>query len=500
MISKNQIINDLRAIALNNNYKGEAVEMIIDLLTYSLYNEQVQIVNAIRESSISTAYSINSKIAQSMGVMYSVYRGKNPTVKFRFINNTLLSYNKLGLIYKSNSVRVYSDSTVVIQPSIDNSICTLSGILCSTDKYTSTKTITESDRYYVDAEIDDSILTDLSEDIKVSINNVEYPTTRSFYDHMHTPIESNGSLDKLFILTIPGYGIRVYKKGYIDDSGSPVGYFKINDTITIECLKYTTLSSLNSDELKSMSIQGTELVNFDASDNQTYKGIKLNNEVSRENDDSILYNANYYSRIQSNILSKSDVNVLFTEYFIEYVYSSANEFIKGSDSSKDSMTIYYILKNGSVSIDSKIPSWRELYKSYFITETINTVQCIKLDLYIDIEVYVNDGSDILSDVTNILSEYENKINLDSNTPLLNSNLIIAKINKISNVAYVSKFIYLRYMIDDSNSSGYTTIDSSSDELVPIRAKDSTGAFTGTPYYYNITPNITYKYTYETVSE
>ena len=154
MISKEELRENLVQIASNNGISGESVDLLIDLITYSKYHEQFEIVNAIQENNLSTARLINSKIRMCMNVMYPVYRGKNARVKLNFINNTLINKNKFDILYSSNTFKVYAENSINLTPSIDSGISgvnkySLIGILSKKDLQESTRTVKANEVYYL---------------------------------------------------------------------------------------------------------------------------------------------------------------------------------------------------------------------------------------------------------------------------------------------------------------------------------------------------------------
>lgn len=267
MTSRDSIKNELVNIATQHGYRGEMVEIAADLLSYVLYHNQVEITNAVQESSLSTAKLMNSKITECMNVMYSVYRGKSTKVILNFKSNTFISKNKYDLVYESNTFKLYAADNYSIIPSTSNTdYYQLECIFCTGTKYEYDVTITEDNQYYIDLlDSNGHPQKDLSEDIKITIDGIEYPTTRNFFDHINSVI-SNGDdaadLDQIFVLTIPDFGVRLFKKGYKDTDGTQRGYFKIGSVVHVESFKYTKWEEINQNEYSKILIPGTELIPF----------------------------------------------------------------------------------------------------------------------------------------------------------------------------------------------------------------------------------------------
>lgn len=554
MISKETIREELKKIASNNGLHGESVNMAIDLITYSLYHEQFEIANMVQENNLSTAKLMNSKIRSCMNVMYPVYRGKNARVKLNFVNNTLITKNRFDVLFTSNTFKVYAEESINLSPSIDGGDSGISkysiiGIISNKDLQGYTKTIGKDDIYYIDFTIDREIVSNLSEDIQVFINGIEYPITRSFYDYIQSDIPLNdldaylikdkyyyvngvtwipipesdpkvadlkikGSLDSttllpilpskeidpLFILTIPDYGIRVFKRGY----------FKPNDSVTIRGLKYTTASQINYDEFNRIIIPGTELTTVLSKDNVVRRSPSLNSdgkpdyldngiilEIERDDEKSLLMNANNYSRLQNKTLAKSDINALFTEYFIDQVHTAINWYDGKKDPNTllDTVTfdagkvyIYYVPKvdNDFITVD-QMEVFKQKYGSYFITNTLVAESGILLTIDVQIVLVTKRSVDLMKDLESIFTNYSMILNdpNDKESNVLKPKSIFSEISKLNDVDYIDSLEY-------TQARGLSeTIVLGNDVL-----KNLPTNFNGTPTYYKFNINTTYKLTYE----
>jgi hypothetical protein len=554
MISKEAIREELVKIAANNGLYGESVNLIIDTITYALYHEQFEIINMVQENNLATAKLMNSKIRSCMNVMYPVYRGKNARVKLNFVNNTLINKNKFDVLFTSNTFRVYAENSINLTPSLDGGNSgigkyTVIGILSTKDLQESTKTIKSGEEYYVDFTIDREIVSNLSEDVQVFVNGTEYPVTRSFYDYIQSDIPLNNNdayligsryhyvngvtwvsipetdpkvadlkirgeldsstslpilpskdLDPLFILTIPDYGIRVFKRGY----------FKVNDSVTIRALKYTTADQINSDEFSRIIIPGTELTTPISKSNLVRRSPSLNKEgkpdyldngiireIARDDERSLLINANNYSRLQNKTLAKSDINALFTEHFIDQVHAAINWY----DGKKDPNTlqdtvsfdagtvyIYYVPKvdNDFITVN-QMDVFKQKYGSYFITNTLKAESGILLTIDVQMVIVTKRSVDLSSSLENIFTNYSMILNdpNDKESNVLKPKLIFSEISKLPDVDYI-------------DSLEYTQARSLSDTIVLGNdvLKNLPSHFDGIPTYYKFNLNTTYKLTYE----
>ena len=554
MISKETIREELKKIASNNGLHGESVNMAIDLITYSLYHEQFEIANMVQENNLSTAKLMNSKIRSCMNVMYPVYRGKNARVKLNFVNNTLITKNRFDVLFTSNTFKVYAEESINLSPSIDGGDSGISkysiiGIISNKDLQEYTKTVDKDDIYYIDFTIDREIVSNLSEDVQVFVNGVEYPITRSFYDYIQSdiplkdmdaylikdkyyyvngvtwipipesdpkvadlkvkgtldsttllPILPSKEIDPLFILTIPDYGIRVFKRGY----------FKPNDSVTIRGLKYTTASQINYDEFSRIIIPGTELTTVLTKDNVVRRSPSLNKEgkpdyldngiileIERDDEKSLLMNANNYSRLQNKTLAKSDINALFTEYFIDQVHTAINWYDgkKDPNTLQDTVTfdagkvyIYYVPKvdNDFITID-QMEVFKQKYGSYFITNTLVAESGILLTIDVQIVLVTKRSVDLMKDLESIFTNYSMILNdpNDKESNVLKPKSIFSEISKLNDVDYIDSLEY-------TQARGLSeTIVLGNDVL-----KNLPTNFNGTPTYYKFNINTTYKLTYE----
>ena len=529
MISKEEIKEELYRIAKNYNLKGDAVEYVTDVVTFLFFYNQVGIANAVQESSLETAKLLNSKIKACMNNFYSVYRGRNARIELNFKANTLIDFKKFDQIYATHSFFLYAEEAIYrsqysVAPVIGKDRLPI-GIFCKSQKYELELTITNKNKYYIDVVIDRSYLRNLSEDIKVEIDGVLYPTTRDFYDHVNTPIPrtKNDPLDKLFLLTIPDYGVRIFKKGYMDGDLEK-GYFKPSQVINIQCFEYTTLDDINLDEVKKVIIPGTELIPYEGykEDGKTPNvagddGRLLIEATSRASENSLLYNANLATRVQSQILSNSDINALFTEYFIDDIESAVNWY----NTENNTLYIYYIPREGlDIDLSSdRIQLFMSKYKSYFITQNIVPLRGILCKIDINLAIYVEGDPDQLdsSVIQEIFNNYNRKLNsmgvaekvigyTDVDGDLIdvgfggsfvNDKAIRAEITRIPKVVYIDNLIYSKFYIKNVME----IIDPDLEETpIPVSIYNKV-YHEQVPIYYNFEVNQpNYKNAYEIVSK
>ena len=99
--------NIYKNIAKRLNLTGDSVEMIQQMLAYSSYMEEVELINYVQEASFERSTLLNSKIQHSMNEMYSVTRGLCPRVIINFKPTKYFKYSPFDLVTVSNNFKVY---------------------------------------------------------------------------------------------------------------------------------------------------------------------------------------------------------------------------------------------------------------------------------------------------------------------------------------------------------------------------------------------------------
>lgn len=448
MKSKEEIRQELLGIADNYKMRGEAVEMLVELVTYALFHEQVTIANTAKEMSLTDAALMSSKIAQCANVMYSVYRGKNPRVYLNVHFDAAVNKNKFDLIYEGNTFNLYMAEPVSGTPDgTEDSARVIETILSRYDVVDKSDQIDAASRYgYELTDSEGNAVDDISDDIQVFVSKsnstddmVEYPVTRIFSDHAKSyDDESKGLRSKIFALTIPGYGVRLFKKGG----------FQIGSYIRVKGMVYSTMSGVNTSLFSRITIPGITLkrtvVEMPDPDNpletitQTTEPVTYDPEVARQGIDTIPYEANLAGRVSHEIQSNSDVNYLFSEVFIHKVQSSTFEFLrKGTDGvAEDTIRIYYIGKPNTKPVDNNDKEmFVSEYGPYFLNTSIQIEAAKAVDVSMELDVVVDKSETIIDDVEGILEDnFNRRLGITFNKDLLR-----AMINKLEHVRYIKKF-------------------------------------------------------------
>lgn len=448
MLSNEEIRQELLSIADSYEMRGEAMEMLVELVTYALYHEQVNIANTAKEMSLTDAMLMSSKIALCANSMYSVYRGSNPRVYLNVHFDAAVNKNKFDLLYEGNTFNLYmAEPMSGVPDGSEDSARVVETILSKYDIVDKTDWIETSTRYgYELTDSDGNTVDDISDDIQVFVSKsnstedmVEYPVTRLFSDHAKSyDDESKALRSKIFALTIPGYGVRLFKKGG----------FQVGSKIRVKGIVYSTMNGVNTSLFSRITIPGITLKRTtvevpDPDDpletiSQTTEPVTYTPEVARQEADTIPYEANYAGRVSHEIQSNSDVNYLFSEVFINKVQSSTFEFLrKDTDGvEEDTIRIYYIGKPNTKPVNN---ADKEMfvteYGPYFLNKSIQIEMAQAVAVTMGLDVVVDKSESIIDDVTGILGEnFNGQLGI-----VFNKDLLVAMISKLEHVRYIKRF-------------------------------------------------------------
>lgn len=463
MNSKDEIRDALLQIADSYEMRGEAVEMAVELVTYALFHEQVAIANTAKEMSLTDAYLMDSKIAQCANIMYSVYRGKNPTVRLNMRLNSVMDKSKFDPLYEGNTFNLYAaDNMTYDTSSVVGATMQVDTILSKFDLLDRMYSIDKSN--YMGLEVTDedgNVVNNISDDIVVQVYAKnsgmddeptflkEYAVTRIFADHCKSIVGSDNEL--IFALTIPGYGVRLFKKGN----------FNIGDYVRVKAIIYTPLSAINTDALKRVSVSGATLMegrrNVPSPDDplstveEVIPAIEWTGEVERQDVASVPYLANYAGRVNHQIQSNSDVNYLFSEVFVSKVLCSTFRFFKkgsilplrdgtmpdeGLEAEVDKLYIWYIKKRNALDVNTTdIESFKSNYGNYFLNGDIVIERATMKKVSLRLNVVLDDSSTIYEEVNAILdSDFNQKLGVT-----LDGELLRTKISKLPHLTSVTRF-------------------------------------------------------------
>lgn len=461
-----------RTIATNQGLAGAGVEMIAQMLANASYINEVENVSMVRESSIEKAALMNSKIQHCMNEMYSVFRGSCPRVIIRFKSTKYLSFNVFDKICSANSFGVYylgylktdsvesSESTiptsdtinsipeftyapVVIPPGGDTESSPTYTIIALIAKefVTQRQKLTVNNTYYVTIDEDN-----LSNDLYVKVNGDYYDVTRTFSDHINT--------GKMFDLTIPSYGMRLYTSDIFrpnfnrEETVTPT-----NTEIEVGVFKFCTFESFNASELKSIKIKGTKFVEYDSEWLNTYgyssqnPGMIFLKEIPRNDINTIHYKAIRDRHVNSIFRSNSDIGTILEELFPEKVMKNGTnyKFTKLEDGTY--LNVYYIpYSDQTVLTEAEKREYIEKRSAYYVADNITLCKGTRYNAIFSINAEIYQNTSIEEDIEKVLSEYNYKFGLsilginEDGTVNKNGGLvkeITALLNKISNIKQIT---------------------------------------------------------------
>jgi hypothetical protein len=428
MKSVQDYIDVYRNIAKNLGITGDSSEVLIQLLSQWSYFNEMELINYVNESSLESSSLVNSKIQHCVDRMYSVFRGTCPRVKLRFIPRKYINLKGYDLLYSSSSFSLYYlGDPISISPSIkSDSYESLTCILAKNLK-TSTKSFTESNRYYVD--LDDS---NLSNDGFIKVNGKITPIYRNFSDH----IRYGG----IFDLTLPDYGVRLYapdlfrSSSTIDSMNSEEQLVEPSTTVESNMFEYCTLSDITSG-LDKIKVDGFEFPGkSEMLESESYPGITITDGSPRDSVVSTHYKANRDRYTNSIIRSNLDIGAILEEKFPDKIIKGCTSYKFNKSEGNVSLDIYYIPKNENNLITSNdVDEFKSENSSYFVTENINILKGEKCKVRFDINVELYSNESIDESIKSILSEYENKFGIGLESKLGEIESMISKINNVRSV-------------------------------------------------------------------
>lgn len=433
--------NIYREIAQSLGYRGDSVELLVQLLSNATYIEEVENITYMQEASLERASLMNSKIQHCVNNMYSVYRGACPRVLihvrptkyqvFKPYQEIASSSNfkvyYLGSISESGMSEVISEwkksssypEPIGISQGLDNDILQVNpikeesyyiyGFIAESVVSGKEYVISEKNPYYFDIPE-----TGLSNDMYVEVaksgqkagdleNWKSYQATRIFSEHILGKMNYNtGNLEPaLYDLTLPGFGSRLYFSPDLE----------LSDRVRATYFKFTSLDKYQEGELRRISIRGMEILpmSSDFLDSHGIKDIHLypehriyrkayeedeeNNggliiipETQREELQSIHYNASRDRYVNSIVRSNSDMGRLLEQMYPEHVRTNGTSCSYYGNY----VVIWYIPRSSSNLLTTdQISNFRDNHKAYYISSEIDVrkAQEIKKVLTIDVELY-----------------------------------------------------------------------------------------------------------------
>lgn len=100
-------IDKYNKIAENLGYKGDSIDVLVQLLANASYISEIENISYAQEASLEKASLVNSKIQHCMNMMYSVFRGSCPRVLMKIKPTKYLTLSPYDLIQNSTNFSVY---------------------------------------------------------------------------------------------------------------------------------------------------------------------------------------------------------------------------------------------------------------------------------------------------------------------------------------------------------------------------------------------------------
>ena len=337
-----------------------------------------------------------------------------------------------------------------------------------TDTLTVDKTITINNTYYVDCLADN-----LSNDMYVEINNERVERTRIFAEHILS--------HKIFDLTLPGFGSRLYLANYYKDTvgrdSQEVQGMTENAHVFARYYGYQALSSYTDSEKERLQFKGAKLVayksdyflkNVCGTDSEYATGLCYIPEISRDDTGTIHYKANRDRFVSSILRSNSDIGTVLEEAYPEIIESGGTNYIfttNSGDNKNSNLKIYYIPKNDAVLLSSsQIEDFVTNKRAYYVITSIISINPgtkYIATFNIDLDLYKNTSDSYETSIgENILiNNYQHKFNLNLGSCIKDIESLISKISNVKRVNSIS-ITYTNADGKGLNSSEVENIDTS----------------------------------------
>ena len=337
-----------------------------------------------------------------------------------------------------------------------------------TDTLTVDKIITINNTYYVDCLADN-----LSNDMYVEINNERVERTRIFAEHILS--------HKIFDLTLPGFGSRLYLANYYKDTvgrdSQEVQGMTENAHVFARYYGYQALSSYTDSEKERLQFKGAKLVayksdyflkNVCGTDSEYATGLCYIPEISRDDTGTIHYKANRDRFVSSILRSNSDIGTVLEEAYPEIIESGGTNYIfttNSGDNKNSNLKIYYIPKNDAVLLSSsQIEDFVTNKRAYYVITSIISINPgtkYIATFNIDLDLYKNTSDSYETSIgENILiNNYQHKFNLDLGSCIKDIESLISKISNVKRVNSIS-ITYTNADGKGLNSSEVENIDTS----------------------------------------
>lgn len=457
-------------VASKLGYTGESIDILVQLLAQASYIGEVENVSYMIESSLEKATLMNSKIQHCADMMYSVFRGSCPRVIMKIKPTKYLELKPYDCIITSGNFTIhylawgdtlgswnYEGRT--LQPSLtDEEVYYILGFVApkrvgenlvldgeSGGKYQ----VPDTNTYYVECtagNLSDDMYFEIVQD---SGSPIRVPRTRVFSEHL---LEN-----KVFDLTLPGFGSRIYFADY-RLPGESGGKISANTQVHAQFFGYSELDDYNKSELKRVQLKGAELVKFDG-DETWADGLMFIPSAPRDSLNTIHYKANRERYVSSIFRSNSDIGALLEETFPDKVKSEGTSYVYKYTEGSPELYVYYIPTIEGEGLTSEdVLRFQKNKGAYYITSNLKIEKgtWYRAKFILDLELYEDTPeTDWKTEIEeNILKRrFDRKFN-SSFTDLREIESLISKNTNVKRILGLS----VKFIRDDGSEVKIESID------------------------------------------
>lgn len=410
---------ELGIICERNGFTGVITEMLKNVLSYAIYEDQYNIMVANNELDPDKATNINDVIDYAMSRLYSVYRGQNPIITLQLKSTIQGSISKYQQLWSGNGFQIFAlDEVNNIMVGDEFTI----NCIVSTKLEVIQASEDDIDVFYVDF----SQAKDVSENFLLrateTIDWIDQTITKSTVDRV----------DKGYVqqVTSYDYGIRFY---FNEEKES-----RNLQTYELQYFPYYG-QDINPDDIQRMKINGFEIIQK-----------SIQSHIEREGlNDGIGDKARSNINSQGTIRSNEDMLSMFNTLFADKVNSSTmivtgNKSPEGYSLKTNSIYIFYAPKSESNDIKQSelvpyinamtpyIPCKTTVINGVISTEAVKPLiveKATTTTASITVEVF---GSTSISTqaIFDYLNSLQNKVNLS-----ISIYQLMAEINSLAVTGY-----------------------------------------------------------------
>jgi len=398
MTNLDDLKTEFNALLTNAGVTGTTLSILTLLLSRSVYENSINDISAILESSPSRCLNLDSSITHARDKGYSVYRGTNQ--KFKVSNLIAIrnfTVNKFDLCIQVDGLQLVFANTYQFST---NEVCEVELIVCD-QVITSDITVTNDKSIKLDLLRDN-----ISEDLAVSRNPLGENVSYNIYDKFKDLYIFTSN--DLLVLTNTGYSISLYNKTF----------FRNGDVIRIKYIPLTSLTVATS----SISV----IPNFtNVNTSLTIESILGTDPLT---DKAKIYYYSLESQLTDFVVrSNVDIISVIDEYFTDRI--GGFNVVVGPEIHK--IKIYYTTLNNSDITDLITEFLAIVEKAYFISESLEFVRSTPMTVTLNLDVYWKDVLPTI-EIETIINKYQLIVG-----KTINLYQLIAEFVESPNVVYVN---------------------------------------------------------------